>query len=596
MDINKIFTQFNRDENVENKADLGEKVGNFGLGLLRIGFGKSVKVEVLQEGTKGVTFTPKIYSTSKKAAAIGIAIIFLPATILLAGVGCIGVMVSESHKKTYGEYKSNPTKEQKVEEIQKKHEKQEVSTEKKIDTKEDIAAIMIQKMVRGHLSRKPLLPRSQYAEYSKQAELASDPKNNKMEKAKGGKTTVFLPKDMPGVVLKKSGEDNVVESQLKKSSGTYQRYDNVAGVKRFHEMQEVRTVLKSLHCENLVIPRASLYKAFLVEERLPINTDAYFNMSTYMSNVSLFDDAVCEMTRLLSKVNLIDLVNSQRGVPLNSITGTYVRYDNLPLYIEGKKGKIGLIDLEGVTMKTGNQTISVDDVVTLIRIYPFHADLIKKEAAKFGVNIENPSIQKAEEAGKKYFKEGYTDHLNWLKTKNVTPQSICQVEVSPERKTALAASVESELLKLNDGTSEYYDRKNIEEEEKSKNFLGDKPQEAAEAAKGFAAAICPVILDQVKSAIAEGNKGKAEEEVAEHEMLGKRSVSLNIYQINLAISDAIEDNQEIQPYLDKIDIVEQGEIIKQLMRVALKELAVGQELFTFNPDYSGNDNWWWIRF
>lgn len=149
--------------------------------------------------------------------------------------------------------------------------------------------------------------------------------------AQGGSTRVYLPKEMPEVVLKSSGRTEAI--------------------KRFHQMQEVRSILDSQNSSHLIIPKVNLCQEFLIEQRLPINADSYYNMGLYLSQPELFDEAVRELTRLFSRIYLSDLVNWQIN-PLRNIEGVedFVRYDNLPMYVieenGKKKGKIGLIDLE----------------------------------------------------------------------------------------------------------------------------------------------------------------------------------------------------------------------------------------------------------
>ena len=65
---NKIITNFSRSRNFETQPDFSEKVGKATLGLLHVGFGKTVKVERVSKDN--VTFTKKSYSTAQKITAI----------------------------------------------------------------------------------------------------------------------------------------------------------------------------------------------------------------------------------------------------------------------------------------------------------------------------------------------------------------------------------------------------------------------------------------------------------------------------------------------------------------------------------------------
>ena len=105
--INKILTTFNRN-NIEGNADLGEKIGNIGLGLFRIGFGKTLIVEKILDDADKIVFKQKTYSTSARVAAIALFIFALPVTIILAGIGHLGTTFSKSHKQIFNSY--NQTK------------------------------------------------------------------------------------------------------------------------------------------------------------------------------------------------------------------------------------------------------------------------------------------------------------------------------------------------------------------------------------------------------------------------------------------------------------------------------------------------------
>ena len=72
-----------------------------------------------------------------------------------------------------------------------------------------------------------------------------------------------------------------------------------------------------------------------------------------------------------------------------------VRYDNLPLFITIEKGrrvgKIGLIDLEHIkelVQDPDNDFYQIQQFSRfkdLVRIFPYHLDLIKAEAEKIGL-------------------------------------------------------------------------------------------------------------------------------------------------------------------------------------------------------------------
>ena len=99
---NKIITNFSRNRDFETQPDFAEKVGKATLGLLHIGFGKTVKVERVSKDN--IIFTKKTYSTAQKVTAIVFLILLLPVMGLLAGIGCIAIACSNSHKEILNLY------------------------------------------------------------------------------------------------------------------------------------------------------------------------------------------------------------------------------------------------------------------------------------------------------------------------------------------------------------------------------------------------------------------------------------------------------------------------------------------------------------
>lgn len=96
--INRLLIQFNRSSSI-SKPDLGERVGNFTLGLLRTGLGKVFTVTKI----KSYSFSENIHSTAHKIAAIALFILAFPITLSLAAIGFIGVAVSKSHKELFNQ-------------------------------------------------------------------------------------------------------------------------------------------------------------------------------------------------------------------------------------------------------------------------------------------------------------------------------------------------------------------------------------------------------------------------------------------------------------------------------------------------------------
>ncbi|MFI5343681.1 MAG: hypothetical protein ACHQUC_05610 [Chlamydiales bacterium] len=434
------------------------------------------------------------------------------------------------------------------------------------------AATRIQSWFRGYLARKAFLPHNLYSEYKAQCNLAVGENAHPMPRANAGITKVYLPKEMPQVVLKHSGERN---AKL-----------------RFCQMQKIRTILESLKNSHLVIPKARPCGNFLVEERLPIDPNFYHNMGLYLSDPKLFDDAVREMVRLFSKVHIGDLIKSQNH-PLKQIIGDVVRYDNLPLFIEeenGEKvGKIGLIDLETAW---NVPRLSWSSLTELIRIFPYHLDLIIDEAQKHGISIEDPIVNeafgKAAEEGRKYLKAGYADHIDWLRLREVSkPKSF---EVSEAKMADLTIRVKNELLKLNQGENEFLSNIGAVDGS-SKDFLQGNIEKSADI---LAKMMTPAI---VKNFTKQFNKYQDQynwSSMAEDQLVDYRSPTFNREDLFKPESDPkrnvirmiINNSELIQFNLDfwSLGLVHQN-IARQLVDTVLKSFVESGEFFHYDPLY-----------
>lgn len=247
---------------------------------------------------------------------------------------------------------------------------------------ENNAATTIQKLFRGSQAREAFLPRSLYPLYKEEC------KNTEirfMSLATAGKTPVYLPDDFEAVVLKEAGREKAIQ--------------------RFHKMQEVRSVLKTKQCSHLVIPRARLYKEFIVEERLPISPRSFHNITLYTSNPTLFDEPVREMVRLFSKIYISSLTNFEIDKPNNKMYVTDIRYDNISFYMTYDKGrpvsKIALPDLERA--RESNEMTDIKKLISLGIIFPLHYEIIKEAALREGMEFNPRDIEKATNMGKNYF-------------------------------------------------------------------------------------------------------------------------------------------------------------------------------------------------
>lgn len=596
--MNNFLTKFDRYDFFESRADFSEQIGDVGLGLLHIGLGTTYTIErIVDEPNTQVQI--ENYSTVWKVAAIALFILAFPITVSLAAIGCMGVLNSASREQI-SDLVLTAQKFQ-VAAIIKEHIQEHLAPDVSLRAqaavtiqkhvrghlarraysriqaaKKDQAAAMIQKYIRGHLARKSHLPTGLYPHYSAQCKKANGPNAHLIPKAQSGKTIVYLPSEMSGVVLKDSGRKDAV--------------------KRFHQMQEVRAILRSQNSSHLVVPRANLCDSFLVEERLPLEGDTYHNMKIYISQPELFDEAVREMTRLFSKVYIGDLVSWQRH-PLGHIAdvGDFVRYDNLPLYIVEengtKKGKIGLIDLEHLKSQP-----KISGLQDLARIFPYHADLIQEEAKKLRLTISDGWLSGEEEAGKKFLQVGFIDHLAHINRKNISPSNRFSqtFDVSPERIQELAALVEKELLKLNQGINNLVIRRGLDGKA-AKNFLGDSPEDAAKRlAPEIASLMISSIQKKLESHVEKWQKRQSDviqlENVTDSQLVSFRSPVIPNRDLYKKVQSIIrKETPLVWPDIDTVP--------NQLLCAILEELVKGGEIFYFDPmDYICALDKSWIRY
>lgn len=440
----------------------------------------------------------------------------------------------------------------------------EMEKQKVLDGKA-AAAVDIQKYFRSYLVRKPLLSGDLHADYHAQCIRVQGPEFCLIPRAPAGDTPVYLPKEMPEVVLKKSGREEAI--------------------KRFHQMQNARSTLDSQNSSHLIIPKANLCKDFIVEERLPINIDSYHNMHLYISQPQLFDEAVRELTRLFSKGYLGDLVGPQ-DTPLGHIEGVkdFVRYDNLPLYIieeDGKKqGKIGLIDLEHFSNGPSSQGLA-----TLVRIFPYHLDVIKEEAHMLKMLVDDIALAAYAEKGKQYLKIGFIDHHEWLKDRSGFAN--IPFQVSPEREKELIHCVEEELLKLNQGINDVFTRQGHLSIVPGKDFLNE------ELAKSLAMSITPLIIANLQKEIEIERKKEldkiSEQSMTESALVNLRSPVITRSKLFKGVENILWDELTVDDFCDRKEVAE------QLTYIVLEKLVNTGEIFSFDPGYYGRQSSW-IRY
>lgn len=342
------------------------------------------------------------------------------------------------------------------------------------------AATTIQACFRGHRVRKNLISRELYPLYAK---ICHDPKLRSREYgfyAEKGKTAVFFPNGIPEIIIKGSS----------------------TSLERFHVMQETRAVLNSLDSSHLVIPKARICNNLLVEERLPINNDSHYNMAIYLSEPSLFDDAVIEMTKLFSQLHLSDIVGYLHNVLGNlEDNENNIRYDNIPLIVSEKNGvrtgMVGLIDLERIKPTTNYLTA----LISLAQIFPYHLELIKTEAKKIS-SLDDTALQTLDAYAHQadlFFRRGYSDHLSWLQAKGISLDTVqnYEIHVSDERKQELIAVITNGLLQVNQGINTYFKQRKFLGLP-VRNFLQGNPEESA---KLLAPQMTEAFLNKLKECV-----------------------------------------------------------------------------------------------
>lgn len=227
------------------------------------------------------------------------------------------------------------------------------------------------------MDEKLFLPKDLHSLYIKECKKTE---TESMPMAKDGKTPTYFPIDLPSVVLKKTGTEQAAF--------------------RLKQMIEVRSVLNRINSSHLTIPKAAVLGKFIVEERLPINTDSHANIKLYRENHRLFVEPVREMTRLFSKCYISFLT----CVKFDDVTQKYkvedIRYDNIPFYLYNEKVFLGLIDLE-----RANQAPDASDkrrLVSLAVIFPNHINIIAEEATKLGMVYQQRHLEIASRVSKEY--------------------------------------------------------------------------------------------------------------------------------------------------------------------------------------------------
>jgi hypothetical protein len=231
---------------------------------------------------------------------------------------------------------------------------------------------------------------------------------------------------------------------------------------RFHQMVIVRNLIKELNLTSIVVPKARCFTEYLVEEKLPIESDIMKNMLMYSLNPQAFNQAVGDMVTLFSKCMIYDLVNKQIRLPLNGLCDDVVRFDNLVIYFKGQRAMIGLIDLEQLQMdlkaKPATDKQLQERLSVLVRIFPYHEDVIREKAQELSIHIDDDKFCRSRDRGMIFYDKGAVE---WHKfQKSVTESRVLNAleNIEQDKKgvliNLLIDAVSCKIRELNAGSED----------------------------------------------------------------------------------------------------------------------------------------------
>lgn len=271
-----------------------------------------------------------------------------------------------------------------------------------------------------------------------------------LEKAKGGRKSVYLPNDLPLV------------------------FKELHSNKQLDQMEQASQICHRNNYRHLEIPDSALLNSFIIQKRVPFKSiDSKHQIALYLENIDLFTNAAREFTGFLCQGYLGDITTETGSDPYENLfnkekeeTG---RYDNIVLYTEHQEGrltgKVGFVDLDGFG-KLGKYQI-LEQVKNAIRFFPHHLEVIIEEATKHYPQIVNHrgQLEIFKDQTLKFFQGLAGDHLTFLKQKDITRQNPSALPtIPPDQKAAQDKSLQQFLFKK---TLELYQGKN-----RNANFSG----------------------------------------------------------------------------------------------------------------------------
>jgi len=257
-----------------------------------------------------------------------------------------------------------------------------------------------------------------------------------ISRASRGRAAVFLPLNLPNIVIKDVHQgaanwgvklvDYVTVSKCDMLSTRF----GLSLKKRVVCKIQLQKCIQDMGSSSLVVPKTLCevsHGRFLLEEKLDISSNMFHNYHLYHNNRDAFNNAVCDMVTLFSKNYFCDLIREDKysfwcKTNVSNEFFSHVLYDNIPLYMERNsaqvnEGRIGLIDTEDFYYDCG-ESIPGDKLALLARIFPLHIDLIKSQGELLGMCYNEEQLKIISDKSLAHFKYLYTDHADWLKQKN----------------------------------------------------------------------------------------------------------------------------------------------------------------------------------
>lgn len=378
--------------------------------------------------------------------------------------------------------------------------------------------------------------------------------------ASRGRTRVYFHDELP-IVLKESGSPE--------------------NKKRFEKMKQGREICDAHNYSHLAIPTARIHGDFIIESRLPImkDLDTKMQIGFYLNHVEEFTEAVEEFIGFRCCVRLDDITGGTTDAYSTLSKVPIGRYDNVAMYLEDGRGKLGLIDLESFypIAKEDQQQHAFFACLDAVRLFPHHLDTIMHEAKKFNPNIEErrKELESERDLVLEYFKKAYQDHLDFVKQKGVDLSDPVKFpDISPTRKEKLIEAIEILIGNENNDVLSV----------RLKDYLGENPKEALSLfKKAF-----PEILDATLKFISDLLESNIEDRGGtpisnDSELLSARTLEFNDESdIYINLKKTIASNLNMLTFKNNR---QKTRFISKIIDGVLKELEKGREIAYYNPSF-----------